>query len=549
MDPNYLHPTSQQLSLWRQGPRGVFTDVATTIGLAAIPNDNAIHGEPWGACTNSGLLDLYQSVGYSHPNILYRNNGDNTFTNIAVAAGVNNADRGRGASWIDYDNDGLLDLFVTNAITDGTLTSEPDILFHNNGNCTFTNVSASAGDLTKRFHKQGMAWADYLNNGLMDVVAASGDQETYDPQGLDANINLYRNNGDGTFTDVTTQAGIVTEVIYGMAWGDYDNDGWPDLFVTGRNGNRLYHNNHDGTFTDVTQTAGLGTSYMSYDAVWGDFDNDGWLDLYVANAGSSVAPLGGKPNFLYLSNHDGTFREVAAQVGAQGALDVSGAVATGDLWGDGNLDLVINKGVEGWIGSQAPHQVLRNFGNSAGNHWLEISLVGTQSNYLGIGARVTVKANTGLSLYRQQNGGAHSYSQDSLDLHFGLGQSQQVTQILINWPSGIFQEVDNVVVDQRLQIVEAATGPTTTPTITPTVTSTPTATLSPTVTPIATKTKGPGPTRTPSATRTKGPGPTRTPTATGTSTPSPTLGVADTILDVLIGAAPSPESTTIAFVA
>jgi hypothetical protein len=504
----------QQMSLFRQGPPGTFTDVALASGLQMIPNDHDNHGYAWGACTNGGLLDLFQAIGYDRANILWRNNGNNTFTNAAAAAGVNNAARGRSVAWVDYDNDGLLDLWVTNAVTDTvpiTRTSVPDILYHNNGNCTFTNVSATDGDLSTRFHKQGQSWADYLNNGWMDVVAAGGDQESWDPQGLDANISLYRNNGDGTFTDVTAQAGIIAEPVYGMTWGDYDNDGWPDLFVAGKNQNRLYHNNHDGTFTDVAQRAGVGTSYTSEDAVWGDFDNNGWLDLYVVNAGNSFT--GGQPNFLYLNNGDGTFREVAAQVGAQGAFDVNGAVATGDLFGDGNLDLVINKGLEG-SSTYWPHAILRNLGNTVGNHWLELTLVGTKSNYLGNGARVTVKTDTGLTLYRQQNGGTHTYSQNSLTLHFGLGQSQQVTQILVTWPSGLVQEVDNVGVDQLMRIVEPFTGPTATPTLTPTLSPTPTQARKPT----ATRT----PTRTPTPTRIRRP--------TATLTPSPTFSTSDLTL-------------------
>jgi hypothetical protein len=282
-----------------------------------------------------------------------------------------------------------------------------------------------------------MSWADYNNDGFMDVVAASGDWiKSADPQGLDANVNLYRNNGNGTFTDVTTSAGIIVEPVNGMAWGDYNNDGWLDLFTAGPNRNRLYRNNHDGTFTDVSQAAGVSTSLNSQDAVWGDFDNDGLLDLYVINAGDGQT--GGQPNYLYLNNGDGTFRKVGAQVGAQGALDVNGAVAEGDLFGDGNLDLVLNKGLgQNAQATGGPHAVLRNLGNNVGNHWLEISLAGQTSNLLGIGARVAVTTDTGLTLYRQENGGMHQYAQDSLVLHFGTGQSHLVSKVVVTWPSGI----------------------------------------------------------------------------------------------------------------
>jgi hypothetical protein len=531
LDITFPNHVTSPLSEFQQMSPGVFQDVGFAIGIAqqnvgGYQPDK--HGNAWGACTNSGHLDLYQALGAQESDLLFVNNGDNTFTQAAAQHGISDADRGRGASWVDYDNDGLLDIYVTNAY----LAGSHDRLYHNAGNCNFVDVSATAGDITSRFHRIGASWADYDNSGWMSVYAASGTKLISDTLGLDANSHLYHNNHDGTFTDVTTTAGLNVEAAGGMAWGDYLNNGCIDLFVAGvpagggTTVNRLYRNNCDGTFTEVAAQAGVATSgtFNSQDAVWGDFNNDGYLDLYVVNAGDGVT--GGQPNFLYLNNGDGTFTEVGAQAGqAQGALDVSGSVASGDLFNDGNLDLFVNKGLgTDSAVSGAPHQVLRNLGNGDNNTWLELWLKGTQSNYLGIGARVEVITDTGLTLYRQQNGGYHQFSQDSLVLHFGLGQSQHVTQIIINWPSGITQTLSNVAVDQLLTVVEASGGSST---------STPSSTASPAVTSSSTPTRSPTPTitavasatssRTATTTRTPSATPNRTPTATpvASATPSP----------------------------
>jgi hypothetical protein len=505
--PNHLSP----MSLFQQGPSGTFTDVAATSGFGPITHDKDKHGNAWGAATNGGLLDLAIAIGTFEPSLLYRNFGG-YFDEVGGAAGVGTAHRGRGISWIDFDNDGLLDLYQTFTVESGW----HDVLYRNSGDGTFLDVSAAAGDLTARFHRQGMSWADYDNDGWIDVFAASGPIVTGDSTGLDVNGNLYRNVGNGTFVDVTTTAGLLSEPANGMAWGDYDNDGWIDLFVaTGLSTNRLYHNNGDGTFTDVSAAAGVDQAHTSQSAAWGDFDNDGYLDLYVVNAGDGLT--GGQPNFLFLNNGDGTFREVGALVGAQGALDVSGTVATGDLFGDGNLALVIGKGLPAHsCANGGPHEVLRNFGNTANNSWLEIALVGTQSNILGIGARVSVTTDTGLTIYRQQNGGVHQYSQDSLYLHFGLGQSQLITQITVHWPSGLTQTVINQSVNELSTITESTSvgAPTNTPTSA--ASSTATLTMSPTKTPKTFVT----PTRSPTATLS--PTPTLTPTLTNTPQPTAT---------------------------
>lgn len=466
LDLLFLNHT-KYLSLFQQQHDGSVINVAATSGLM-LPGDD--HGAAWGDCDNDGKLDLYVAKGHNEPNMLYRNQGNNTFLEIASQAGVADTGRGRGSSWVDYNNDGLLDIYMTNAFYEGS----SDKLYRNDGDCSFTDVTAQAGDIGLRFHKNGPSWADYDNDGYMDMLATSGYKLPNDPLGLDMNVNLYHNNGDGTFTDVTGAAGIISEATNGMAWGDYNNDGYMDLFTLGcswNRGNRLYQNNGDGTFMNVAACAGVATNLGSEDAAWGDFNHDGYLDLYVTNAGDTVN--GDQPNYLYLNNQDGTFTDVALASGAAGSNDgQSGGTTVTDYNGDGFLDIVITKGLA--TNSLAgPHELLLNSGNEG--NWLQIKLQGVESNSFGIGARVAITTDVGMELVGQMNGGVHHFSQDEMLLNFGLGDSSFVDTIAINWPSGITQTLTNVSVNQKLTIIEN-TGepiPTPMPTLTPEPTPTP----------------------------------------------------------------------------
>ena len=193
------------------------------------------------------------------------------FSDVTDIAGVGCTGSSRGVAWGDYDNDGDLDLYVANY-------NEANVLYRNNGDGTFTDVTSEAG-VGCISHSYGVAWGDYDNDGDLDLYVAN----------YGANV-LYRNNGDGTFTDVTSEAGVsCTGSSLGVAWGDYDNDGDLDLYVANHyEANVLYKNNGDGTFTDVTGAAGVGCTGSSYGVAWGDYDNDGHLDLYVANNGANV---------------------------------------------------------------------------------------------------------------------------------------------------------------------------------------------------------------------------------------------------------------------
>ncbi|MDD5464687.1 MAG: CRTAC1 family protein, partial [Candidatus Moranbacteria bacterium] len=446
------------VSLYKQSPFNVFQDVATSSGMNLTEDD---HGSAWGDCDNDGFPDLYITEGAdsgtgTKQNRLYHNLQNGNFVDIASAAGVTDPNgRGRSVSWVDYNNDGFLDLYLANAES-GTYN---DKLFKNVGNCTFVDVSSQAGDITKKWHKLGQSWIDYDNDGYMDVVMTGGSVIGTATQ--DFGVNLYHNNHDGTFTDVTQQAGIIgADTGNGMAWGDYNNDGLMDLFVTTGNqgipttlkgmSNRLYRNNGNGTFTEVASQAGVSQNENSQDALWGDFNNDGFLDLYVVNAGDTT---GKRPNYLYLNNGNGTFTNVALTSSATGGTTgIMGGAALGDFDNDGFLDISLTNGLPtaNYIGQT---QILHNLPGVFSNNWLKVKLIGITSNKLGVGARVVLNSSSFPQQVREQNGGVHHFAQDDQTLEFGLKQDK-TANLTIYWPSGKTQTLNNISSNQTLTVTE-----------------------------------------------------------------------------------------------
>jgi hypothetical protein len=444
-----------------------FTDVTD---LAGVGNSGFGVGTAWGDLDNDGLLDLYV-VNLGQDNALYLNSAAGAFQDITDGAGVGDSGDGVGCAWSDYDNDGFLDLFLTNR-------PGADRLYRNSGASTFTDVAPLYGIDDPSGWGESVAWGDYDNDGFndlykvrmqqpnvlyrslsgegfVDVTATAGVGDPgpgeacawcdFDRDGdLDlfvTNANgfnlLYRNEGDHTFTDCADSAGLrVFGYSYGCAWGDYDNDGDFDLYV-GRNGaNKLYQNQADGTFEDVSVAANVASAAWTLGVAWADYDNDGWIDLHLAvHQGDDV---------LYRNLRDGTFVDASEEANIHNAND-----GRGNTWGDFNSDGFLDLYVANHQG--AANLLYRNEGNS--NHFLHLQLEGTASARDAIGSRVVCSAG-GSSMSRQVDGGSGFASQNSLPLEFGLGENNTADSLLIFWPSGTVDTLLHLLADQFLQITE-----------------------------------------------------------------------------------------------
>jgi hypothetical protein len=450
----------------------------------------------WGDFSKSGFLDLVvcnngNLGGTGGTNVFYRNNGDGTFTKVTLGDPVADADYHVSAVAGDFDNDGNLDLAVTSGVN--SPTARRNFLYRNNGDGSFTRAGGSA--LTNALGYFGLcSWVDYDNDGFLDLCAAENSSGT---------ILLFRNQGDGTFKRITSGS-VVTDVSYGSAvWADYDNDGFDDLLViTGENNgeNLLYHNNKNGTFTRVL-TNSIATDRWSagtYGSAWGDYDNDGLLDLFV------TCPAG-TPNRLYHNNGDGTFTSIATgPTASRPAGADSEACAWGDYDNDGYLDLFVtsshganmlfhnngdgtfsqilnvtpaqetnsgfycnactwvdydNDGFLDLFATRAPaasNLLYHNDGNS--NGWIELKLVGTVGNRSAYGTKVRLHATIGGKSFwqmREITSGGGRWN-PPLTVHFGLGGATNVDTMRIEWPSGAVQEFKNVASRQFITIIEPA---------------------------------------------------------------------------------------------
>ena len=407
--------------LYQNNGDGTFTDVTASSGVG---DTRDTQGTAFGDFDNDGNPDIYVANWNSQTDALYQNNGNSTFTDISASAGVLDAASGHGMAWGDYNNDGLLDMYVTNQ-------GDPNFLYHNNGNGTFTDVAPAAG-VNDPGSSSSATFGDFDNDGDLDlyVTKFSG-----------SNI-LYQNNGNGTFTDVTVLKGVGDLGLSSAAsFGDYDNDGDLDLYVGNRgSANTLYRNNGGPsfTFTDVTAFAGVGDAQGCGGVTFGDVDQDGYLDIYVSN-GVNV----GSVNILYRNNGDGTFTDVTASAGV-GDLGAGHGHIFGDYDNDGDLDIFI-------INASGSNVLYQN--NGTPNNWLVISTVGTVSNRDGIGARVTVVAGT-LSMIQEVSGGDGHDTQNSLPLEFGLAGNLQADLVEVRWPSGIVDVCENVPTNNFITVTE-----------------------------------------------------------------------------------------------
>ncbi|UCE07537.1 MAG: VCBS repeat-containing protein, partial [bacterium] len=386
-------------NLFNNNSFGTFTN-ATKNAELGLPGGG--EAAVWGDYDNDGNLDIYV-VRNLIPNLLFHNDGDGTFTETALLAGVGHQGRGRAAAWGDYDNDGALDLFVANA--------GPNVLYHNSGDGTFKDLTRGSG-VENLTWSSGATFGDYDNDGYLDLLV------TYLDSTFSSSNILYHNNGNSTFTGM--DLGING---FGSAFADYNNDGYLDIFIIsmlnpfGVGKYHLYRNNGDGTLSDIAESVGLSSNVAGYGAAWGDFDNDGFLDLYIAHSR--------QPNQFYHYNGDGTFSEIADSAGVIDGNSAK-AVSLGDFDNDGDLDIYL-------IQEGEKNILYQNQGT--GNNWLTIKTIGIQSNKSGIGTRVKIVTANSVQI-REVSGGSGFHAQNSLPLEFGLGTATSVDTIEIRWPSG-----------------------------------------------------------------------------------------------------------------
>ena len=501
---------------------------AMVAGVAVFDYDG--DGYPDVYFVNGGQMPSLRRDGLQFENRLYHNNGNLTFTDVTAKAGLGGAGYGMGVAVGDYDNDGRPDLYLS------SLTNNQ--LFHNNGDGTFTDVTARAGVSGGVFEGAKMwsvaaAWVDYNNDGLLDLFVSNyckwkpgadpdcrvNGQRIYCSPRYYAPLpnTLYRNNGDGTFTDVSVGTGIAGHRGRGMgvAVADYDGDGYSDIFVANDDApNQLFHNLGGKRFEEVAQDqlvafaedgkliSGMGVDFRDVfntgkPAIWvtalerqtfplfamaassfedrtaqaglsaetfgmagwsnaiADLDNDGWKDLAVArsHATDNIALFSDRhyeePNSVFRNLGNGHFKNVSATAGTEFfAPAAHRGLAVGDLDNDGKLDLVMSV-LNGK--AQVYHNVSANQ-----NHWLLLKLTGTKSNRMGLGARIRLTDGNGFVQYNHATTSTGYACSSDPRVHFGLGLSNSAREIQITWPSGIRQVLQNVAADRVVSVTEPA---------------------------------------------------------------------------------------------
>lgn len=455
--------------LYRNNGDGTYTDVTLRAGLRG---QGYGMGAVVGDYDNDGHPDLY--VTNLGGNTLYHNNGDGTFSDVTADAGVDGSGWSTGALFIDYDRDGKLDLFVSRYLKwnfsmdiwcggprrESRAYCHPDqfqpvthLLFHNEGNGKFTDVSERAHISKYPGKGLGVAMNDFDHDGWPDIFVANDSV----PQ------QLFRNRGDGTFEEVAVEKGAAYDadghVFSGMGtdFADYDNDGWADLFANALASQRyaIFHN-LKGSFEYVSDSSGVGTASIFHSG-WGakfiDYDNDGWKDLFVGQGHVMDNIELTHPNIHYreapllLRNMAGKFEDVSAKAGpAFRTPQAARGVAFGDLNNDGWIDAVMNC-------NNGPPVILENQ-RVGGNHWLMVNTIGSSSNRDGIGASISLVSASGSQQYAMVTTGGSYLSASDKRVHFGLGRDQSVKLLEISWPSGHRQRLENVRADQILNVTE-----------------------------------------------------------------------------------------------
>ncbi len=422
-------------AMYKNNNNGTFSIVL----LGDLTDDNTnSYTSTWGDVNNDGFIDVFVAHGNqttAHINALYLNSVSGAFTIVNTPPFSTDLGKSDGASFADYDNDGLLDLYVSN------FTMMANYLYHNDGNGTFTKITSGA-PVTDIASTASSAWGDYDNDNDLDLFVGN----------YGAVNNLYRNDGNGTFTKITSGAIVTTTSnSHGASWGDYDNDGWLDLFVARYNQtNLLYKNNGNGTFTSITGIPVTLATGLSTGSVWADYDNDGDLDLFVCNSDgdNGVTP---HYNEFYINNGNGTF-STANMSPITTDMDFGRGASWGDYDKDGDLDLHVS--------NEAGSNDVLYINNGNSNSWINIKCIGTLSNKSAIGARIKVKAVVnGVSMWQNNFISAQTgyAGMNSLNVEFGFGNATLIDSLIVEWPSGLICAYIGVNVNQYITIEENCT--------------------------------------------------------------------------------------------
>jgi enediyne biosynthesis protein E4 len=473
-----LHDRKARGALYHNNHDGTFTDVTDKAGVGY---PCWAMGTSVGDYNNDGFPDLL--VTCFGGVVLYRNNGDGTFTDVTRSAGLSSDSQwATGAAFGDYDGDGWVDLFISHYVdfhldnmaefgSSATckylgidvqcgprgLKGSPDNLYHNNRNGTFTDVTkkSGVGDPERRFGLTAI-WSDFDNDGKLDLLVTNDSQPNY----------LYKGDGGGTFIDVGYSSGVALsddgaeQANMGIAVGDYLHTGWMSLFISHFDNEyaTLYRNDGEMSFKDISGASGIAKATRGY-VGWGDafvdFANDGWPAVFLVNG--HVYPQVDsihrgvryrEPKLLFLNQRDGSFKDISKLAGAAIQVpQVSRGLAVGDLFNDGRVEVV----VENLVGRPT---ILRPQGGPK-NHWISFQLEGVKSNRLALNARVRATAGDLVQLGEVMSGGSY-LSQNDLRIHFGLGDHVRVDKATVLWPDGKVETLTNLTADRFYSLREGA---------------------------------------------------------------------------------------------